>query len=116
MWEDYEREGTTGLLRWAAQDARWRAHSAGGRISRGTALYCQEVERARDAGVRAAGLRDEMWSHDDVVVVRGRTREDAQLYWLHRVRDRKVVWTSSSPDLSRLLLEAGLEPSLTPWH
>ena len=30
------------------------------------------------------------------------------MYWVHRVRDGKVPWTGSSPDLGRLLAEAGL--------
>jgi hypothetical protein len=65
-------------------------------------------------------VRTAHWSYDDVVVVRGRIRTrrgsvlgDTRLYWLHRVRDKKVVWTSSSPDLSGLLQEAGLGRSIT---
>ena len=27
MWDDYEREGLPGILRRAADDARWRPHS-----------------------------------------------------------------------------------------
>ena len=34
------------------------------------------------------------------------------MYWLHRVRDGKVVWTSSSPDLAGLLEEAGYDRRL----
>jgi hypothetical protein len=30
------------------------------------------------------------------------------MYWVHRVRDGKVRWTGSSPDLGSLLAEAGL--------
>jgi hypothetical protein len=30
------------------------------------------------------------------------------MYWVHRVRDGKVAWTGSSPDLGHLLAEAGL--------
>ena len=30
------------------------------------------------------------------------------MYWVHRVRDGKVSWTASSPDLAGLLADAGL--------
>jgi hypothetical protein len=47
--------------------------------------------------------------------VRGRLRvrkggviDDTRMYWVHRVRDGKVRWTASSPDLANLLAEAGL--------
>jgi hypothetical protein len=120
MWADYEREGLPGILRWAADDARWRPHSAGGRVFQGTAEYRKEVEKAQAGGIRVESLRIAQWSHDDIVVVRGRIRtrrgsvlDDTRLYWLHRVRDQKVVWTSSSPDLSGLLKEVGLDRSIT---
>ena len=110
MWEDYDREGLPGILRWAADDARWRPHSAGGRVFRDTEEYRAEVERAQAAGVRVESVRLGMWSHGDAVVVRGRLRtrrggvlDDTRMYWLHRIRDGKVVWTSSSPDLGGLL-------------
>jgi hypothetical protein len=120
MWADYEREGLPGILRWAAEDARWRPHSAGGRIFYGTADYRKEVERAQAAGIRVESTRIAQWSHGDVVVVRGRIRtrrgsvlDDTRMYWLHRIGGGKVVWTSSSPDLSGLLKEAGVDRSLT---
>jgi hypothetical protein len=47
MWDDYEREGLRGIFRWAAPDARWRPHSASGRVFRDTTQY------------RAAGLLEE---------------------------------------------------------
>ena len=119
MWEDYEREGLPGILRWASEDARWRPHSAGGRVFRSTAVYRAEMEQARAAGIRVESVKQSVWSEDDVVVVRGRIRTrrgsvlgDTRLYWLHRLRDGKVVWTSSSPDLAGLLEEAGLERRL----
>ena len=120
MWEDYEREGLPGILRWAADDARWRPHSAGGRVFRGTAIYREEMERARAAGIRVESQKLGMWSHGDAVIVRGRIRtrkgsvlDDTRMYWLHRVRNRKVIWTSSSPDLAGLIEEAGLDRGLT---
>jgi len=119
MWDDYEREGLPGILRHAAEDARWRPHSAGGRVFSTTADYRKHVEAALAGGVRVDSVRLRMWSHADVVVVRGRIRtrrggvlEDTRLYWLHRVADGRVVWTSSSPDLAGLLEEAGLDRRL----
>ena len=73
----------------------------------GTDEYRAEVERAQAAGVRVESVRLSMWSHEDAVVVRGRLRtrrggvlDDTRMFWLHRVHDGKVVWTSSSPDLA----------------
>jgi hypothetical protein len=121
MWDDYEREGMPGIFRWAAPDARWRPHSSGGRVFRDTAEYRAEVEKALAAGIRIDSVRLGTWVLDDVVVVRGRLRtrqggvlDDSRMYWLHRVRDGKVVWTSSSPDLAGLLAEAGLDRRLAP--
>jgi hypothetical protein len=56
-----------------------------------------------------------MWSHEDVVVVRGRMQirrrggllEDTRMYWLFTVRDRQLTRVASSPDLAGLLREAG---------
>jgi hypothetical protein len=119
MWEDYEREGLSGILRWAAEDAHWRPHSAGGRVFHGTGEYRAEVERALAAGIRVESVKLGVWSEGDVVVVRGRIRtrrgsvlDDTRTYWLHRISDGKVVWTASSPDLAGLLEEAGLERRL----
>ena len=120
MWDDYERDGLPGILRWAADDARWRPHSAGGRVFKGTAEYRAEMERSHATGIRVESVKLAVWSYDDVVVVRGRirtrqggVRDDTRLYWLHRVDGGKVVWTSSSPDLAGLLHEAGLDRRLT---
>src|SRR4051794_4884366 len=92
MWEDYEREGLPGILRWAAEDAGWRPHSAGGRVFRGTAEYREELERTLASGIRVDSVKLGLWSYDDVVVVRGRIRrrrggllDDTRTYWLHRV-------------------------------
>jgi ketosteroid isomerase-like protein len=115
MWEDYDREGLTGILRWAADDAVWRPHSATQSVFRSTAEYRAEVEGALARGIRVDSTRLGIWSHGDVVAVRGRLRvrqggvlEDSRMYWVHRVADGKVRWTASSPDLGRLLADAGL--------
>jgi hypothetical protein len=119
MWEDYEREGLPGILRWAAEDAGWRPHSADGRVFRGTAAYRAEVERAGASGLRVDSTRLGVWSHGDVVLVRGRLRTrrggvlgDTRMYWLHRVEGGQVTWTASSPDLAGLVEEAGLDRRL----
>lgn len=119
MWEDYEREGLPGILRWAADDAQWRPHSAGGRVFRGTAEYRAEVERALASGIRVESVKLGTWSEGDIVVVRGRIRtrrgsvlDDTRTYWLHRIQDGRIVWTASSPDLAGLLEEAGMERRL----
>jgi len=120
MWEDYEREGLPGILRWAADDAGWRPHSAGGRVFRGTEAYRAELERATATGLRVESTRlGPLWSQNEVVVVRGRLRtrrggvlSDTRMYWLHRVSDGRVTWTASSPDLGGLLQEAGMDRGL----
>ena len=56
-----------------------------------------------------------MWSHGDVVLVRGRMRirkrgdvlEDTRMYWLFGVREEQLTRVASSPDLAALLREAG---------
>ena len=115
MWDDYDREGLPGILRWAADDAVWRPHSSSQSVFRSTAEYRASVEAALARGIRVDSIRLGIWSHDDVVAVRGRLRvrqggvlEDSRMYWVHRVADGKVRWTASSPDLGRLLADVGL--------
>jgi len=119
MWADYDREGLPGILRWAAEDAQWRPHSAEGRTFARTADYREQLEAASAEGVRVESVRLGIWSHDDIVAVRGRLRvrrggviDDSRMYWVHRVREGKVCWTASSPDLPGLLAEAGLDRAL----
>jgi hypothetical protein len=119
MWADYDREGLPGILRWATDDAQWRPHSAEGRTFASTAEYRDQLEAASAEGVRVDSVRLGIWSHDDLVAVRGRLRvrrggviDDSRMYWVHRVRDGKVSWSASSPDLAGLLEDAGLDRSL----
>jgi ketosteroid isomerase-like protein len=115
MWDDYDREGLPGILRWASEDAVWRPHSSTQSVFRSTADYRADLERALAQGVRVESIRLGIWSHGDVVAVRGRLRvhrngtiEDSRMYWVHRVAGGKVRWTASSPDLGGLLADAGL--------
>jgi hypothetical protein len=115
MWAGYDREGLTGVLEHAAEDAVWRPHSAEQSVFHSTADYRAYVEAAADRGIVVDSIRLGIWSHDDVVAVRGRLRvrkggvvEDTRIYWVHRVADGKVRWTASSPDLAGLLADVGL--------
>ena len=115
MWADYDREGLTGILGWATEDAEWRPYSAGQSVFRSTADYRAHVEDSIARGVRVDSMRLGIWSHGDVVAARGRLRvrhggivDDSRMYWVHRVRDGKVCWTASSPDLGGMLADAGL--------
>jgi hypothetical protein len=115
MWDDYDREGLPGILRWAADDAIWRPHSSRQSVFHSTADYRASLEDALARGVSVDSIRLGIWSHDDVVAVRGRLRvrqggvlSDSRMYWVHRVRDGKVCWTASSPDLGGLLADVGL--------
>ena len=83
--------------------------------TRGTADYRAYVEEAMARGVHVDSIRLGIWSQGEIVAVRGRLRvrqgrtvNDSRMYWVHRVRDGKVHWTGSSPDLGGLLAEAGL--------
>jgi hypothetical protein len=85
MWDDYEREGLPGILRWASKDAVWRPHSSSQSVFRSTVAVRGRL-RVRQGGVL----------------------EDSRMYWVHRVADGKVRWTASSPDLAGLLADGGL--------
>jgi CDP-glucose 4,6-dehydratase len=115
MWAAYDRDGLPGILEWAAEDAEWRPHSAEQSVFHSTADYRSYMEEAAARGVHVDSVRLGIWSHGDVVAVRGRLRvrqggaiDDSRMYWVHRVRDGKVQWTGSSPDLGRLLADVGL--------
>jgi ketosteroid isomerase-like protein len=115
MWAAYDREGLLGILAWAAEDAEWRPYSAEQSLFRTTAAYRIYMEEAQARGVHVDSVRLGIWSHGEVVAVRGRLRvrqggviDDSRMYWVHRVRDGKVRWTGSSPDLGNLLAEVGL--------
>ena len=115
MWAAYQRDGLRGVLGWAAEDAEWRPHSAEQSVFHSTADYRAYVDAATARGVRVDSIRLGIWSQGEIVAVRGRLRvmqggavDDSRMYWVHRVRDGKVRWTGSSPDLASLLAEVGL--------
>ena len=114
VWAAFERDGIEGVLPLAAADAEWRPHSAHNRVFRSTAEYRRELEQLTQAGERVEALGTGVWSHADVVVVRGRMRirrggvmEDTRMYWLFEVRGGELTRVASSPDLAGLLQEAG---------
>jgi ketosteroid isomerase-like protein len=114
VWSAFQREGVAGVFAYAADDAVWQPHSAGKRTFRSTAEYREylaNVPVAERFEASATGI----WSHDDVVAVRGRMRisrdggllEDTRMYWLFAVAAGRLVRMGSSPDLAGLLREAG---------
>jgi ketosteroid isomerase-like protein len=115
VWATFQREGIAGVLTLAADDAEWHPHSAHSRSFRSTAEYRDELEHSGLAEERVEAHGTGLWSHDDVVVVRGRMRirkrggvlEDTRMYWIFRVRDDRLIWVASSPDLAGLLREVG---------
>ena len=116
MWADYDREGLPGILDWASDDADWRPHSSEQSVFRSTADYRAYVE----AGARARHRRRLDPARDLVARRRRRGARPAARAPGRRAsrtractgstasRDGKVRWTASSPDLARLLADAGL--------
>jgi ketosteroid isomerase-like protein len=115
VWAAFRREGIAGVLPMAADDAHWQPHSAGGRHFRSTAEYREQLERVTATGENVEASATGVWSHGDVVVVRGRMRirrrggvvEDTRMYWLFGVRGEQLARVASSPDLAGLLRDAG---------
>ena len=117
VWAVFQRDGVPGVLELAWPDARWRPHSAHGHRFESTEEYRAALERLTDAGERVEAQGAGLWSHHDVVLVRGRMRvrgrrgllEDTRMYWLFGVREGRLTRVSSSPDLAGLLREAGYD-------
>jgi hypothetical protein len=116
VWATFQREGIAGVLGLATDDAQWHPHSAHRRSFRSTAEYRHELEESGLAEERVEAHGSGLWSHDDVVVVRGRMRirklrggvlEDTRMYWIFRVCAGRLTWVASSPDLAGLLREVG---------
>jgi ketosteroid isomerase-like protein len=115
VWAAFQRDGIAGVLPLAAPDAEWHPHSAHRRRFRSTSEYRAQLEELTEAGERVEAFGTGMWSHDDLVVVRGRMRirkgggvlEDTRMYWLFAVCDERLTRVASSPDLAGLLRDAG---------
>ena len=115
VWAAFRREGIAGVLPLAADDAQWQPHSANRRRFSSTAEYREQVDRVTAMGEHVEARATGMWSHGDVVLVRGRMRirkrgdvlEDTRMYWLFAVREERLTRVASSPDLAALLREAG---------
>jgi ketosteroid isomerase-like protein len=115
VWAAFRREGIAGVLPMAADDAHWQPPSANRRAFRTTAEYREQLERVAATGEQVEASATGMWSHRDVVLVRGRMRirrrggvvEDTRMYWLFEVRDELLTRVASSPDLAALLRDAG---------
>jgi ketosteroid isomerase-like protein len=115
VWRAFQEQGIPGVLARAADDAEWAPHSAHNRRFRSTAEYRAQLAVLDEAGERVEATGTGLWSHGDVVVVRGRMRirnradvlEDTRMYWLFRVREGRIVRMASSPDLAGLLRDAG---------
>jgi ketosteroid isomerase-like protein len=116
VWAAFRREGVEGVLTLADEDAYWRPHSARSRSFETTSEYRDQLARNAAEGERVEADATGMWSHGDIVVVRGRMRirsrrgllEDTRMYWLFGVREeRRLSRVASSPDLAGLLRDAG---------
>ncbi len=115
VWAAFKQEGITGVLALAADDAQWAPHSAHNRRFRTTAEYRAQLARLTEAGERVEASATGLWSHGEIVVVRGRMRirkgggllEDTRMYWLFGLRGEELVRVASSPDLAGLLRDAG---------
>jgi ketosteroid isomerase-like protein len=114
-WAAFLRDGIAGVLPLAADDAHWKPHSANRRYFRTTAEYREQLERGTESGQQVEARATGLWSHGDVVLVRGRMRirrrgdllEDTRMYWLFGVRGDRLSRVASSPDLAGLLRDAG---------
>ena len=115
VWAAFRRKGIAGVLPLAADDAQWHPHSAHRRRFASTAEYREQFQRHTEAGEHVEASATGMWSHAEVVIVRGRMRirkggdlvEDTRMYWLFGVRGEQLTRVAFSPDLAGLLREAG---------
>ncbi len=115
VWDAFQQEGIAGVLPLAAADAQWHPYSAHRRGFSSTAEYREQLEHFSAAGEKVEASAIGMWSHEALVVVRGRMRirkrgdllEDTRMYWLFEVRDEQLTRVASSPDLAGLLRDAG---------
>jgi ketosteroid isomerase-like protein len=115
VWAAFKQRGIAAVLDLAADDASWAPHSAHNRRFRSTAEYRAQLELLTEAGERVEAIGTGLWSHGDIVIVRGRMRirkgggvlEDTRMYWQFGVRGERLVSVASSPDLAGLLRDVG---------
>jgi len=110
MWAAYEEDGLEAILPFAAPNAVWIPFSAGGRAFEGTDEYRAFIreQEAKEEIVEARAFDFES-AHDSVLVSGSiRLRRPGHLaenyvYWVHRFRDGKIVFTQSfsNPDEAR---------------
>ena len=115
MWEAYEREGLSAILAFAAPEARWRPHSAGGRFFKTTAEYGAYLREMQQHGELVEATLFDVRPHGDCVIVSGRLRlrsgeglSDTNMHWLHRFAGGLIVETISAPQLEDVLAAGGL--------
>ena len=116
MWDAYRRVGLEGILRFAADDAVWRPHSADGREFATTDEYREFIASMGGRNEIVDATLVSVECHDEHVVVNGRLRvrragaiEDSPMVWVHRFRDDKIVFTASAPRRADALALAELE-------
>lgn len=115
MWNAFSDEGLVGILAFAAPDARWEPYSAGGRVFETTAEYRSYIEEMLSREEIVEPTLSEVKVRGDHVLVTGRMRlrgpsglHDTNLYWVHRIRDGRVVFTASFLTVEEALAAAGL--------
>jgi len=115
MWNAFSDEGLVGILAFAAPDARWEPYSAGGRVFETTAEYRSYIEEMPSREEIVEPTLSEVKVRGDHVLVTGRMRlrgpsglHDTNLYWVHRIRDGRVVFTASFLTVEEALAAAGL--------
>jgi ketosteroid isomerase-like protein len=117
MWDAFNDEGLLGILAFATPDARWQPYSARGRVFETTAEYRAYIEEMVERDEVVEPTLCDVKARGDHVLVNGRIRvrgpgglRDTNLYWVHRVREGKIVFTASFPTPDEALAAAGLRP------
>lgn len=110
MWTAYEEDGLPAILDFASEDAVWIPFSAGGRVFNSTDDYRAfvQAQTAEEESVQARAFDYE--ADGDAVMVSGSMRirrpghfAENYVYWVHRFREGKIVFTQSfsDPDQAR---------------
>lgn len=117
MWDAFNDEGIVGILAFASPDAHWRPYTAGGRVFETTAEYRSYIESMVGREELIEATLSEVKARGDHVLVNGRMRvrdstglHDTNLYWVHRIRDEKIVYTASFLTVEEALAAAESAP------